>query len=621
MAQQDVVDELIVTLTLDAERYQTVEAKVERESDRTYRKQQDRARGTDKTNRDQQKRLSDVAAGVRSFAKQVTAAVGVVTGLGAAVVGTLGGFLGFETALRRQTVGTALSNKQMQAWGATARRLGADADAGAEAIAGLAKERQQYELTGNAPTMQAFVRMGVNVDKGRPLEDVLAQAQQIYRGAPEGQKQQIENTLAAQNVSPDLILMIKSETDVREAFTKSLSQATEENRQALDRLADAFESIKSTSISVAGTLLEALEPAIKEGAAKLADFATQLQTFTKDVQDAGGGVDAFQAALDKHAPALGNLFEGLRIEGQLLKDVWSVGRNQVAEFGRAIGDLGSWVLYFLTKVRAPWSTAKLGDDLLARWRKATGTNADVTLGNRAALALYDWWGKTTGAAAAGNARRDAKANGTATAGNPEGLPRNIEEGAPAAGARPSGKRLTAQTLMQTLTSQYGLTVPQAAAVTANWQHESSLRPDSVNNEGGGTGARGLAQWRGPRTAAFVKRFGVTPDKASWEQQVEFAMTDPEERRRLRLSFAPGGSAAQLGVAVSKKYEAHGDMQQDIERGKTAEKLAAQYSQSNTTNTSSAVTIGTVNVQTNDPREFVAGLQRIPATQDYNTVIR
>ena len=175
--------------------------------------------------------------------------------------------------------------------------------------------------------------------------------------------------------------------------------------------------------------------------------------------------------------------------------------------------------------------------------------------------------------------------------------------------------------MQALTSQYGLTVPQAAAVTANWQHESSLRPDNVNPEGGGTGARGLAQWRGPRTAAFVKRFGVTPDKASWEQQVEFAMTDPEERRRLRLSFAPGGSAAQLGMSVSKKYEAHGDMQQDIERGKTAEKLAAQYSQSNTTNTSSAVTIGTVNVQTNDPREFVAGLQRIPATQDYNTVIR
>src|SRR6185503_17310267 len=141
-------------------------------------------------NKDQQKRLKDVAAGVRSFAGQVTAAVGVVTGLGAAVGGVLTGLLGFETGLRRQAVGTAMSNKQMQAWGATARRLGADANAGAEAIAALAKERQQFELTGNAPTMQALARMGVNVDRGRPLEDVLAQAQQIYRNAPEGQRQQ-----------------------------------------------------------------------------------------------------------------------------------------------------------------------------------------------------------------------------------------------------------------------------------------------------------------------------------------------------------------------------------------------------------------------------------------------
>ncbi|NEL74557.1 MAG: hypothetical protein G3W60_21820, partial [Xanthomonas perforans] len=98
---------------------------------------------------------------------------------------------------------------------ATARRLGADAQAGADAIAGLAKERQQFELTGQAPTMQALARLGVNTNKNIPIQDVLAQAQQIYRAAPAGQQQQIENSLSAQGVSSDLILMIKSERDVR----------------------------------------------------------------------------------------------------------------------------------------------------------------------------------------------------------------------------------------------------------------------------------------------------------------------------------------------------------------------------------------------------------------------
>lgn len=622
MAQQDVIDELIVKLTLDAEEYRNADARIERETDRTYRKQQERARGTDKSNRNQQKRLSEVASSVKAFGVQVAAAVGVVTGLGAAVIGTLGGFLGFETALRRQTVGTALSNKQMQAWGATARRLGADADAGADAIANLSKERQQFEYTGNAPTMQALARMGVNVDKGRPLEDVLAQAQQIYRGAPEGQKQQIENTLSAQGVSPDLILMIKSETDVREAFTKSLSQATDENRKALDALADAFESIKATSITVAGTLAEALKPAIEDGAKKLAEFATELASFTKDVQAAGGGVEGFQSALDKHAPLLGQIFEGLRIEGQLLKDVWSVGRNQVNEFMRALSDLGSWIMYFLNKARNPFGTGKLGDALVSQYRKLTGTSEDLSTGQRAALAAYDWWDKLTRSANAANANRDGvsppstKRDGvSSSAANSAPLPASVD---PADKPARTGA-MNVQQLMQLLTSRYGLTVPQAAAVASNFYHESGLRPNAVNPVGGGTGARGLAQWRGDRTAAFVKQFGVTPDKATFEQQVEFAMTNPAERARLNKAFAVGGSAAQLGTSVSKIYEAHGNVAQDIERGRTAEKFAAQAG-AQTTNTSQ-VSINTVNVQTDNPRDFVAGLQRIDTSQAYNTVIR
>lgn len=616
MAAQ-VVDELIVTLSLDAEPYEKAEARVERATDRTFRKQQDRARVTDRTNKDQQRRLRDVAAGVKAFATQVTAAVGVVTGLGVAVGGVLSGFLSFETGLRRQAVGTALSNKQLQAWSATARRLGADADAGAEAIANLAKERQQFELTGNAPTMQALARMGVNVGRGRSLEDVLAQAQQIYRNAPEGQRQQYENTLAAQGVSSDLILMIKSERDVREAFTQSLSQATEENRKALDQLADSFESIKATSISVAATLLEALQPAIEELAIRLSDSAKQFVQFTKDLQGAGGGLDGLQVALDKSVPMLGRLFEGFRLEAKLLGDVTSVVVNRFRETGQALQDLWSWVTYYLNKVRAPWGSKGLADDIRDRVRSVTGTGEGQTVVQRAVLALDDWWrGETARSRRSGLPENiedgtDPRMAASASNPNPHNLPANIEGGM---------RRMTgnAQDLMTKLITQYGLTAQQAAAVVANWQRESGLRSNALNPAGGGTGARGLAQWRGDRTKAFQARYGVLPDQASIDQQVEFAMTDPYERALMQRAFAKGGDAQALGRSYSEIYEAHGNMREDLRRGTDAQRLATTYG-GQTAGTQ--VSIQNMTVQTPDANGFVGGLQRLGGTQSYNTVIR
>jgi hypothetical protein len=603
MAAQ-VVDELIVQLTLDAQPYQKVEAQVERNTDRTFRKQQDRARVTDRVNKDQQRRLKDVAAGVRSFGLQVAAAVGVVTGLGAAIGGTLAGFLSFETGLRRQAVGTALSNKQMQAWGATARRLGADANAGAEALANLAREQRQGVLTGNAPTLQALGRMGVNIDTSRSLQDILGEAQSRYRAAPAGQRQQFEDTLAAQGVSADLILMIKSERDVREAFTQSLSQATEENRKALDQLADAFESIKATGISVSGTLLEALQPAIEEGAIRLSEWAVQLGEFTKDLQDAGGGVQGFQEALDKNAPELGVVLRSLT-------DVLSVVVNRFRDTGTALRDLWSWITYYLNKVRAPWGSQGLADDIGQRVSNATG-------GRGILGAAADWWRNTVADnrardIAEGRARLPRNIEDGFANLNPHNLPRNIENDGPA-GAGMTGN---AQDLMTKLITQYGLTAQQAAAVVANWQRESGLRTNAFNGAGGGTGARGLAQWRGDRTKAFQARYGVLPDQASLDQQVEFAMTDPYERSLMQRAFARGGNAQELGRSYSQLYEAHGNVREDLRRGADAQRLAGAYGQSAGTN----VNIQNMNVQTPDAQSLVGGLQRLGGSQSYNTVIR
>lgn len=595
----DIVDELIVRLTLDTEEYSRAERRIGRDTDRTFRQQQERARRTDRTNRDQMRRLKDMGAGVRSFGVQVAAATGLITGMGVAVGGILTGFLGFQTQLSRQTVSTGLSNRQMQAWSATARRMGADAEAGGQAIAALAKEQKQFNLTGSGPTMQALASFGVNVNPGRNIADILADAQGAYRNAAPGQQMQMEATLAAQGVSDDLILMIKSEIGVREAYSRSLEQATAANDEAMAKLRDGLESLKAQAIGAAGALLTALEPAIKVGAEKLGELTTKVVKFANDLTDAGISVDGFQGALDKNFPVLGHLFEGFGLLGDLVSDL-------VPAFQNLLGwlkDKGGRVREVVNRVRNPFGTGGLADGIESLGGGARPDDGGLTLGNRAALALSDWWGRVTA--------------------RPSAPPRNIE---PELLARSTGTAAAtpanAQGIMATLTSQYGLTVSQAAAVVANWQAESSLNPGAVNPTGGGTGARGLAQWRGARTQAFRQRYGKMPNEATVAQQIEFAMTDPYERGLMQRAWASagGGGASALGTAFSRVYEAHGNVAEDNRRGR----LAAQYAGAPAAGagaTSTSVNIQNMTVQTNNPGEFAQGLQRIDSTQPYNSVVR
>lgn len=615
MATQNVVDELIVTLTLDADNYQQVQVRIERESDRTFRNQQDRARRTDRTNRDQQKRLKDVAAGVKSFATQVTAAVGIVSGLGIAVGSVLTGFVNFETGLRRQAVGTALSNRQMQAWGATARRMGADANAGAEAIANLAREQKVGIQTGNAPTMVGLSKIGVNVNQDRPIEDILAQAQSIYRSAPDAQKQQYESSLLASGVSADLILMIKSPLNALDAFAQSFGEATEENRKAADAWASTLETLKANGIKVAGTLLTVLQPAIERGAEKLADLALKFADFADDLREAGGGVDAFQSTLNKHVPELGRLLEGFRMELGLIKGVTDVVGHRLELFGKALEDLGSWVMFFLNKARAPWGNKPLGTDLVDRFQSATGTGNGVSVAQRSVMAFDDWWRGLVSQARAGATPAALPRN---IENDAPGLPRNIENDAPSTGRGPVTASSTA--MMAELTGKYGKSVQEAAAIVANFHGESSLDPTAHNKEGGGTGARGLAQWRGARTEAFRKRYGKMPNEATWQQQIEFLMTDPYEKALLARSFNAAGdnSPMALGASMSKIFEGHPHRELDARRGGHAERLASTFNGQGAGNT---VNIQNMTVQTPDSQNFVDGLQRIPSTQPYNTVIR
>lgn len=597
----DVIDELIVRLTLDAEQYRAAQQRIDELDTTTYRRARERARRTDREQRNQQRRLGDVAGTVRAFSRQVTLAVGVVSGLGIAALGVANSFLNFETNLRRQTVGTALSNRQMQAWAATAKRLGADADAGAEAVAALARETQQGVFSGQAPIMAALSQIGVTIGDDMDVQTLLAQAQRRFAEASPEQRRQYENVLSAQGVSPDLILMLKSEKDLREQYAKSYGQSVEENRVQLDKLADAMATVRAAGLSAAGTLTTALIPMIERGSIKLGEWATDLASFVNQVNAAGGGVDGFRIALEDNSPKLSHMFEGFILLGDVLAGIWPMMQN----FGDWLGKMGGRIREQVNRVRNPFGSDGLADALDRQSQRAHqwlfGRDGENGAANRAALAFDDWL------------RRASSRPGNTHATNPA-LPRNIENDVPT--GRAATVPANGQAIMAALTGTYGLNTAQAAAVLANLQRESGLNPAAYNGKGGGTGARGLAQWRGARSEAFKRRYGVMPDRGTVAQQLEFMMTDAYERQLLNRALrAGGGTAAGMGESVSRIYEAHGNVAEDRNRGLLAARFAGSPASGPTVN------IQNLTVQSNDAPGLVQGLQRLPETQAYNTVIR
>jgi hypothetical protein len=105
----------------------------------------------------------------------------------------------------------------------------------------------------------------------------------------------------------------------------------------------------------------------------------------------------------------------------------------------------------------------------------------------------------------------------------------------------------------------GFTPEQAAGIVGNLQAESGPNLDDLYNPaGGGTGARGIAQWRGPRTQEFVNRYGTTPDLATLDQQLDFITYEFNTTERKALNGVKGATtSAEAATAFDSLYERSG----------------------------------------------------------------
>ena len=625
-ANQSVVDELVVKLTLDTEQYKKNDQiiinlvnKTEVALKNADEKQTKREKAAQKRNKDTLKGVKDLALGLRSLTLTIGAMLGV--GSAAGLVGAVVALAGMETNLRRASVSTGLSNRELQAWGSTARRLGADAQAGASAIADLAREQQQFNLTGNAPTIQAFARMGVRAGPGTSIVDILSQAQQIFRQAAPAQRKQIESGLAASGVSPDLIVAIKSEKDVREAFTRSYQESAEENRKALDAVTDALTSLGNVAVSVANSIATVLQPYIEQFAGYVAQGAQQLSAFVDSVVAAGGGVDGFMKVLDEQTPALAtllrNLATGLDVLGQTV-DVVVFGFQSLY---RGIRELFNWVDQKFGALTGG-SSHQLGDALgivgsAIKWAWGNLVQESRREGAGPVGALT---GDTGGVRLTPNATRriaGGKIPGETVA--PEGslAPDEtiLETRQPVgrAGVAPTKEELANFFITQ------GVPLNEAVGLTANAFGESGLKPTAVNPT---SGAAGLFQWLSKDRVAAVQAWAQKPiTQMSWQEQALAVLNVPSERKRLNQAVAGASTVAEYTKGISDRFEAHGDPDSLRRRLNYAAQFENEQRGGGAPGIGQQINIQSVSVQANTPQEFVGGITRQSGVQNYNSAVR
>ncbi|MFT0172409.1 phage tail tip lysozyme [Paraburkholderia mimosarum] len=332
--------------------------------------------------------------------------------------------------------------------------------------------------------------------------------------------------------------------------------------------------------NVSAVVMSALTPAIQTFSTWVGDSAKGLKVFVEDMQRAGGGVQGFIDTVNTRSPQLAAALDALKQTVEVIAYGW----KQIAMLiGKSYDWLNSKLGPLFNKGGALES---LSDTIKGLWHETVADAEGKGQGGGVRLTP------------SAQARLAGGASGT------------------------SASNATAQDIMQYAVSR-GLSPAAAAGLAANAMKESTGRPGAFNDAGGGQGAYGLFQWRADRQAALFAKYGRSP---TWQQQVDFALTDPYERGRLNSSMSGANSAYGFGAGISRVYEAHGKVAEDAARGNLATQLLAAFNQQSASSegTSSPTTnfnVQTVNVTANNPNDFAAGMKRVAGVTGYQSGAR
>jgi hypothetical protein len=616
-----IVDELLVTLGLDASDYEKADKKINVIILNTEKRFQDSDKKEEQRADKRKKRLE---AGKKQF-KEYGESIGKMAGVIGALLGVGGGAAGFvgmlaalsstETAMRRATTATGMSVRQLNAWKGTMQSVTGDAEGGANAVGNLAREMKVGRLTGQMPTLAAFASIGVQYKEGEGIDAFLSRAQQTYRNSNGAQQQNIESILAAQGVDANLIQSIKSKRDIGSIYGQKFASSAESDTEGVDSFNSAMADFKNNLRNTATTLMTLVTPAVQAFGQWLNEINPQAAKFAADMKDAGGGVTGFTAAVKERSPQMANALDdigkGLTFLGQVV-DVAAYGLKLLAEgIGKAydwINDKVGGFLGFKGKDGKGNMLTSLGDWIAGQWKDAVRnarTDGPAPVAGLTGASANPYGAQLTPDAK----RRLAALDGHGPAGSPPPLPPG------------QMNDRVMQFMGQAIAS--GFTPAQAAALAANANNESAMGTNF------GTNMHGLFQWDKSRSSKFRQMFGIDPNAASYDQVLKFITSDPYERSLVQRSFAMGGGANALGTRFSQVFEAHGNTAEDAARGTLAKQYYDKYMQNNPDGSVAGSTAagpqfnlnGPITVQADNAQEFAFSLRKATNTQAFSSGVR
>jgi len=154
-------------------------------------------------------------------------------------------------------------------------------------------------------------------------------------------------------------------------------------------------------------------------------------------------------------------------------------------------------------------------------------------------------------------------NPTNKAGNPTspGYATGIGAGATVPGGKTDKQKFT--TSANYLTKK-GYTSIAATGIVANLFGESQLNPQAFNSEGGGQGAKGIAQWRGQRIKDIESKWGPI-DKMTLQQQLDAVDNEIREGKHVTSSRAIPHGTSPLADVLNKAPNVEAVVQQMVHR--------------------------------------------------------
>jgi hypothetical protein len=151
-------------------------------------------------------------------------------------------------------------------------------------------------------------------------------------------------------------------------------------------------------------------------------------------------------------------------------------------------------------------------------------------------------------------------------------PERALPGAPAQPKQRSGAMTEREAIAEL--QEQGWSRHKAVGIVTSLKRESNLNPNARNDEGGGQGAKGIAQWRGSRLEDFKAWAGKDIEESTAKEQLAFLtyeMRHGKEKNNAK-NFQQTSNAADAARAFSRDIERHGNKEEDERRARYADKL-------------------------------------------------